>query len=174
MIFSKAARGRPEGPTEQSVFKFFFVMMAIFRVLLANLLEKKLVQRGHRLSRKMLWKWVRWRRGVFSEKSKCSENELDGATLYFWKYFQSYQNGVFVQNNTVRVLFQRKNVYFNSWLFCKTYGHQTAWPDPMANAEQDKCLHTTSKSSNLRRNQAYPMLNKTSADIFLQNKAIWR
>ena len=27
---SKAARGRPEGPTERSVFKFFFVMLAIF------------------------------------------------------------------------------------------------------------------------------------------------
>ena len=28
---SKAARGRPEGPTEQSVFKFFFGMLANFR-----------------------------------------------------------------------------------------------------------------------------------------------
>ena len=28
--FSKAARGRPEGPTERSVFKIFFVMLAIF------------------------------------------------------------------------------------------------------------------------------------------------
>ena len=43
-LFSKAGRGRPEGPTERSVFKNFFVMMAIFRALLANLLEKKLVQ----------------------------------------------------------------------------------------------------------------------------------
>ena len=28
--FSKAARGRPEGPTERSVFKFFFVKLANF------------------------------------------------------------------------------------------------------------------------------------------------
>ena len=30
ILLSKAARGRPEGPTERSVFKFFFVMLAIF------------------------------------------------------------------------------------------------------------------------------------------------
>ena len=30
VIFSKAAQGRPEGPTERSVFKLFFVKLANF------------------------------------------------------------------------------------------------------------------------------------------------
>ena len=30
--FSKAARGRPEGPTERCVFKFIFVMLAVFQL----------------------------------------------------------------------------------------------------------------------------------------------
>jgi len=30
VFLSKAARGRPEGPTERSVFKIIFVMLAIF------------------------------------------------------------------------------------------------------------------------------------------------
>ena len=29
---SKAARGRPEGPTERSVFKIIFVMLAVFQL----------------------------------------------------------------------------------------------------------------------------------------------
>ena len=43
-FLSKAARGRPEGPTERSVLKIIFVMLAIFRVLLANLFEKTLLK----------------------------------------------------------------------------------------------------------------------------------
>ena len=39
--FSKAARGRPEGPTEQSVFKIFFVMLAVFQLRIRQKYKEK-------------------------------------------------------------------------------------------------------------------------------------
>ena len=32
LYFSKAGRGRPEGPTERSVFKIIFVMLAVLQL----------------------------------------------------------------------------------------------------------------------------------------------
>ena len=41
LTFSKAARGRPEGPTERSVFKIIFVMLAVFQLRIRQKYKEK-------------------------------------------------------------------------------------------------------------------------------------
>ena len=82
--FSKAARGRPEGPTERSVFKIIFVMLAIFystfwhrhqrsgapdRKKITDRLQLKGPARRRIFDQKRCWHCQRYRRSVKSSAS---------------------------------------------------------------------------------------------------------